>query len=75
MMNYEAEIIVREDPDTAYKCLLPDKISRERSTLDIRKSESELIITIKAKDAVAMRATINSVTQILAVCRKMKGIK
>ena len=75
MMNYEAEIIVREDTETAFKCLMPEKISRERSTLDIKKSESELKISIKAKDAVALRATLNSVTQVLAVCRKMKGIK
>jgi len=74
-MDYEAEITVREDPDTAYKCLQPEKISRERSTLGIKKSESELTITIKAKDAVPLRATINSVTQVLAVCRKMKDVK
>jgi tRNA threonylcarbamoyladenosine modification (KEOPS) complex Pcc1 subunit len=75
MMDYEAEITVREDPDNAYKCLMPEKISRERSTLDIKKGKSGLIIRISAKDAVAFRATINAVTQVLAVCRKMRDIK
>ena len=73
-MNYKAEIIVKEDPGKVYECLLPENISRERSTLEIKKSEDKITITIKAKDAVAFRATINSVSQVLAVYHKMKQV-
>jgi len=74
-MDYTAEIIVKEDPDTAYKCLLPEKISRERSTLKLKKEKGALKITVEARDAVALRATLNAVTQVLAVGTKMKGLK
>ena len=73
-MDYKAEIIVKEDPDKAYKCLLPEKISRERSSVSLEKGEESLKIRVEAKDAVAFRATMNAVTQALAVHRKMKGL-
>lgn len=73
-MNYKAEIIVKEDPGKAYKCLLPEKISRERSSLSLKKDKESLIISIDAKDAVAFRATMNAVTQALAVHHKTRGL-
>lgn len=74
-MDYKAEIVIREDPDNIYKCLLPEKISRERSALKIKKGKDGLSISIEAKDAVAFRATINAVMQALAVYSKTKNIK
>ena len=74
-MNYTAEIKVKEDVDNVYKCIVPENITRERSSLILKKSDNELLISIEAKDAVALRATINAVTQVLAVYSKMKEIK
>ncbi len=73
-MDYKADITVKEDADKIYKCLLNDNISRERSSLGIKKTRGGLSIKIEAKDAVALRATINAVTQVLAVYSKMKKI-
>lgn len=74
-MNYKAEITVDEDPEEIYKCLLPEKISRDRSTLTLKKEKGRLVIKAEAKDAVALRATLNAVTQSLAAYSKMKSIK
>jgi len=74
-MAYTAEITVDEDPEEIYKCLLPEKISRDRSTLTLKKEKDRLVIKAEAKDAVALRATLNAVTQALAAYSKMKSIK
>lgn len=73
-MSYKAEIIVEEDPDKVQKCLEPENISRERSSFKIKKSDDKLIISIEAKDAIALRATLNAITQMLAVYHKMKQV-
>lgn len=74
-MNYSAEIVVRENPDLILKCLLPESISRERSSVKAKKDGSDLKIEVEAKDAVAFRASINALTQLLAVYSKAKEIK
>ncbi len=73
-MDFKADITVRVDADKIYKCLLNEKISRERSSLDIKKTKEGLSIKVEARDAVALRATVNAVTQVLAVYSKMKNI-
>lgn len=74
-MDYTAEIIIREDPENVCRCLLPEKISRERSTLKLKKGKDSLTVVVEARDAVAFRATMNALTQALAVYQKTKGIK
>ena len=49
-MTYTAEITVNEDPEEIYKCLLPEKISRERSTLTLKKENGRLVIKAEAKE-------------------------
>jgi tRNA threonylcarbamoyladenosine modification (KEOPS) complex Pcc1 subunit len=74
-MNYIAEIKIKEDPGKIYDHLLPEtKGKRERSHFTLRKTDTEVIIEVKAKDAVAFRATMNSITQLLAVFQKVKRI-
>ena len=74
-MDYKAEIKVSEDPENIQKCLEPEKVERERSKLSLEKSDGILTIKIEAKDAVAFRATINTVTQAMAVYSKSKRIQ
>jgi len=75
MMDYKAEIIIKEDPENICRCLIPERISRERSSLKIKKGKDSLSVHIEAKDAVAFRATINALMQVIAVYSKTKGIK
>lgn len=74
-MSYRAEITVSENAGDIEKCLLPEKISRERSTVRAKKEGDKLIIDVEAKDAVAFRATMNAITQLMAVYSKAKEIK
>ena len=74
-MNYTAEIKIKEDPDKIYDHLLPEtKGKRERSHFTLRKTGKEVVIEVEAKDAVAFRATMNSITQLLSVFQKVKEI-
>ena len=74
-MDYKAEIKVSEDPENIQKCLVPEKITRDRSTLSLEKGDGFLKIRVEARDAVAFRATMNAVTQALSVYSKTKGIQ
>ncbi len=71
-MDYSAEITARKGADSIYKCISAESISRERSTLNLEKKGSTLVIKAEAKDATALRATLNAVMQIIAVCEKME---
>lgn len=74
-MNYSAEIRIREEPDKIYDYLLPETESkRDRSNFTLKKGDKEVIIDVKAKDAVAFRATINTITQLLSVFQKVKEV-
>ena len=68
-MKYFAQITV-EESGSLYECLNPEQMDFDRSSFDIKQDGSKVIINIQAKDAVALRATINSFTQLIAVYEK-----
>ena len=74
-MKCTAQIAVEGNPQKIYDCLKPESMDFERSSFTIKKGDNNLIIEIKAVDAVAFRATINAVTQLLAVYEKAGKIK
>ena len=74
-MNYTAEIKITEDPEKVYDQLLPEsKEKKNRSNFTLKKTEKEVIVEVEAEDAVAFRATMNAITQLLAVFHKVKGL-
>ncbi len=74
-MNYSAEIKIKEDPEKVYIHLLPEsKEKKDRSHFTLKKTEKEVIVEVEAKDAVAFRATMNAITQLLSVFHKMRGL-
>lgn len=74
-MNLSAKIEVEGDAENIIKCFKPEPIKKERSEYTIKKSKGRAIFEVKAKDPVALRATLNAITQMLSVYQKMKGIK
>ena len=72
-MKYHSKIEV--SGGDVYPCFATEKISRERSNFTVKRGKSKVIFEIKAKDAVAFRATNSMVTQLLAVYEKMKKIE
>jgi tRNA threonylcarbamoyladenosine modification (KEOPS) complex Pcc1 subunit len=74
-MNLGARIEVVGDAEKIYKCFKPELIKKDRSEYTIRKSKGKIIFEVSAKDPVALRATLNSITQMLTIFEKMKEIK
>jgi len=72
--------IMAEDADRLFRCMRPEAekeghaSDRASYTLKLGKNKKELIFEITSKDAVAFRATMNAITQLLAVHEKMKKI-
>ncbi len=74
-MKLDATIDVGGDAEKIYKCFKPELIKKDRSEYTIRKSKGKITFKVKAKDPVALRATLNSITQMLTIFEKMKEIK
>jgi len=78
-MHYQAEIIINDgaggikDLEKLYSALLPEiaQSSRDRSEFSVHKSKKQVKIVIKAKDSVALRATMNNITKLLTVYEKV----
>ena len=70
-MKYSAEIQVQDNLENniekLYKCLMPEIHERGRGSVDIEKKDKRLDINIHAKDSVALRAIMNSTTQMLTI--------
>ena len=70
-MKYSAEIQVHDDIEDnlekLYNCLLPEIHERGRGSVTIEKKEKRLDINIHAEDSVALRAIMNSMTQMLTI--------
>ena len=73
-MNYKAVISIHENIEDIYKVILPEVKKWERSNFEMKKDKKELRFIIEAKDSVALRATLNSITQLLTVYEKVKEI-
>lgn len=79
-MEISATIFVKCDPDLLYNCLLPEQKASDRSSFDrssfvITKEKEGVRFDIKAKDAVALRATFNTITQLLIIFEGAKNTK
>lgn len=69
-MKLNAEIIVEDDVDLLYKTFKPDIKPWKRSKVKLKKTKNSLIFDIESNDAVALRATLNSITALLTVYEK-----
>ena len=72
-MKYNSKIEVSEGD--VYPCFATESISKERSDFRIKKGKNKVIFEVTAKDAVAFRATMNMITQLLTVYEKVKNIE
>jgi tRNA threonylcarbamoyladenosine modification (KEOPS) complex Pcc1 subunit len=70
-------LILRIDNTAAYELLKPDlqKAERGRSKIELSRQGKGTIVKIEAEDAVALRASIDSVVQLLKVYEKMGGAR
>ena len=74
-MRCTASIIVCDGAKDLSKALeLNDDAKNDRSSIAVRKDGDSLVIEIAAKDAVALRAAVNSMTKLLVVFDKAQKI-
>jgi len=66
-MKYTAKLLVKGDPNKLFECLAPEDKDFDRSSFTINKTSDGLEFNIVANDAVAFRATLNSISQLLIV--------
>ncbi len=66
-MKYTAKLFAEGDPDKLLECLAPEETSFDRSSFTVTKKEEGVEFDITANDAVALRATLNSISQLLIV--------
>ncbi|MEM4336686.1 MAG: KEOPS complex subunit Pcc1 [Candidatus Woesearchaeota archaeon] len=74
-MVYYSLIRISDKGGNIYSCIAPEKIDKKRSTFKIKKTKNNIFFEIRAKDAVAFRATTNMITQMLVVFEKIKNLK
>ena len=67
--------LISIDDVKVFDVLKPELESRHRTKESISKDSGKVVVNIESDDAVAFRASMNSLTQMLSVFEKMKGLK
>ena len=73
-MNYEADIKVYGDVDRIIKVFHSETEKKDRSQFKILKKENYALFKITAKDSVALRATLNSISKLLTAYEKLERL-
>lgn len=60
--------------DQLFEALTPEKNNgNERCTVEIKKTKESIIIKLKAKDIVALRAFLTSITRLIQIYEGLKN--
>ncbi len=70
----EAVITLHDDVDDLESLFATESFSHARAEYSLRREGGALVCTIRAQDAVALRATVTSITRVLAVYEKAKQV-
>ncbi len=73
-MKLSSRLIVQDDAGL-YECVKSEQKDMPRSSLKIKKQKNDVVFDIKADDATALRATLNTVLKLLIVYEKSRKIK
>ena len=71
-MRYTLTLNVTGDPSALSKTLTPEENSSRRSIWTLEKLKDGVNIHVRASDAVALRATLNSIQQLLLIHEKVQ---
>jgi len=74
-MEYTAKLVAKGDPEKLIQCMTPEDTKFDRSSFTISKVKDGVEFDVVAKDAVALRATLNSISQLLIVFEGAAQIK
>ncbi len=75
-MNLSAEIIVKEDAHNLEKLFKAEEknFKNQRAGYEIKKEKDKIVFKVRAKDGSALRAVLNSITKLIAVYEKTRGV-
>ena len=71
---YRSTIIVDKDIDEIERLFIPEDKALNRSTYTVKKDKKHLVFEITADDATALKTAFNTITKVLLVWEKTKGI-
>lgn len=76
-MELKAQIVVKENSKMLVELFQPELIhlQQERSRVTIVQRANNLIVTIHAKDSVALRSSFNGITKLITVFEKAQELK
>lgn len=74
-MKFSALLEIDGEAEKLVKAIGNEDSETKRSSLKIKQKDNKVEIKVSAEDAVAFRATLNSITQLLAVYQKIKNIE
>jgi len=73
-MDLEASITIADNAPLL-QAIRSEAKEMERSSLTITEEKGRISLKVKAKDATALRASLNSILKLLVVHEKMEGIR
>jgi len=71
-MSYEVTLKVDKDCDEIFDAFMVEKGNFNRSSFDISKEDGAVLFYVKALDATALKATLNSIIKLLIVYEKVE---
>lgn len=75
-MKLSAEITVKEDTHNIQKLFEAEEkvFDNQRAGYELKKTKQGLIFKITAEDSTALKAVLNSITKLLTIYEKSKGV-
>lgn len=70
----EAVVTLHDDIDDLEHLFATETFAHARAEYTVKRVDDAIIITISAEDATALRATITSITRVLAVYERAKQV-
>lgn len=74
-MNFEALLTINGTGTALYDAIKTEAKDMPRSSITIQKRQKKLVIAVRAADATALRASMNTILKLLMVYEKMAAIK
>ncbi|MFH0869916.1 MAG: KEOPS complex subunit Pcc1 [archaeon] len=75
-MKLSAEIVVKDDSHNIERLFAAEEkeFTNQRASYELKQEKDRIIFKINAEDSTALRAVLNSITKMLSVYEKAKGI-
>lgn len=75
-MKLSAEIVVKEDSHNIEKLFAAEEkeFTNQRASYEMKREKDRLTFRINAEDSTALRAVLNSITKMLSIYEKAKGV-